>query len=245
MSGGKPTATVGHYALHEPLGAGPSGTIYLGVHSDGKSRAIKALGEDLLGDPDIADALLQAVISARRLNHPQVVPIHELLEDDGRIYLVMSLVDGIDLGRVFAHLAGRGEGLPIDLLGRDGMAPLHWSLVHENTRMAEFLIERGCPVDVRSSEGATPLMNAVQGRSRHKVAFLLNHDADPNARDARGFTALHRAAEMGQTEIVELLIERGAKPRVDAQGHTPRSLAESQGETAVVALLDNVMERKP
>ena len=132
-----------------------------------------------------------------------------------------------------------GEGLPVDLLGRDGMAPLHWSLVHENTRMAEFLIERGCPVDVRSSEGATPLMNGVQARSLHKVTFLLDCGADPDARDNRGFTALHRAAEMGQRDLVELLLERGAMPDVEAQGHTPRSLAESRGQAAIADLLNS------
>jgi hypothetical protein len=130
------------------------------------------------------------------------------------------------------------DGVPADLLARDGLAPLHWALARDDTVILSLLLECGSPVDVRSSDGATPLMNAAQARSVEKVAFLLDHGADPNAADGRGFTALHRAAEMGEKEIVRLLIDRGARPHPEAQGHTPRSLAASRGESAIVEMLD-------
>jgi hypothetical protein len=131
------------------------------------------------------------------------------------------------------------RGIPLDLRAGDGLCPLHWAIARDDTAMLAFLIDRGSPVDVRSDEGATPLMNAVQARSLEKVAFLLDRGADPNATDQRGFTALHRAAEMGQLEVVRLLLDRGAAPHPEAQGHTPRSLAQGRGETAVVELLDS------
>ena len=80
-------------------------------------------------------------------------------------------------------------------------------------------------------------MYAVQGRSVAKAALLLDHGADPNARDNKGFTALHRAAEIGEVQIVRLLLERGAFPHPDAAGHTPLSLAQGRAQTAVVKLL--------
>jgi hypothetical protein len=43
---------------------------------------------------------------------------------------------------------------------------------------------------------------------------------------------------MGQIERVELLLSRGATPRCETGGHTPRSLAEARGEAAIVRLLD-------
>ncbi|WP_420127127.1 ankyrin repeat domain-containing protein [Longimicrobium sp.] len=130
-------------------------------------------------------------------------------------------------------------GTPPDVLARDGLAPLHWALVHgDDTRIARLLLERGSPVDVRSHEGATPLMNAAQGRNAAMTAFLLDRGADPDAADGRGFTSLHRAAEMGETEIVRLLLDHGASPAPEALGHTPRSLAASRGHAAIVELLD-------
>ena len=130
-------------------------------------------------------------------------------------------------------------GVPVDLLARDGLTPLHWSFVRDDTAMASLLLERGSPVNAQSAEGATPLMNAVQARSLAQTTFLLDHGADPNAADARGFTALHRAAEMGEPTIVRLLLDRGASPHLEAQGHTPRSLAASRNEIAIVELLDH------
>ena len=133
--------------------------------------------------------------------------------------------------------ASVAAGVPVDLLATDGLAPLHWALVRDDLAGATLLLDLGSPVDVRSLEGATPLMDAVQAGSTDQVLFLLDRNADVNARDHRGFTALHRAAQMGDLGLVELLLARGASPDPEAQGQTPRALAEARGEDAVVALL--------
>ena len=49
---------------------------------------------------------------------------------------------------------------------------------------------------------------------------------------------LDRAAEMGEKDIVRLLLAQGATANVDAEGQTPRSLAASHGQTEIVKLLD-------
>lgn len=139
-----------------------------------------------------------------------------------------------DLAGVDAQLR---SGVPIDLLAGDGLAPLHWALGASGADMIDALLDRGSPVDARSAEGATPLMNAAQARSLSMVTLLLDRGADPTARDDRGFTALHRAAEMGEADIVRALLARGADPAAEAHGHTPLSLAEARGETAIVDLL--------
>lgn len=129
------------------------------------------------------------------------------------------------------------SGIPIDLIAADTLAPLHWALARPDTQMLELLLNLGSPIDVRSTQGATPLMTACQSGSLDKIAFLLNHGADPNAVDNRGFTALHRAAEAGHSEIVRLLLAHGAKPSVEAQSHTPLSLAEKRGHKEIIEIL--------
>jgi hypothetical protein len=129
-------------------------------------------------------------------------------------------------------------GIPIDLLAGDGLPPMHWALATEGLSMLEFLLSKGSPVDVRSAEGATTLMGAAQGAKPEQLEWLLAHGADVNARDPRGFTALHRAAEMGLEPLVELLLRRGADARVEAQGHTARSLAEKRGQKDIVRRLE-------
>ena len=85
-------------------------------------------------------------------------------------------------------------------------------------------------------------MNAVQSATRDRVSFLLDHGADVNARDRRGFTALHRAAEMGHTDVATVLLDRGASPNPEAEGHTPRSLAGARGHAGIVAILSGYDE---
>ncbi len=158
-------------------------------------------------------------------------PPEEPLRTDSLLHIAVARGDAT------AAEAALAAGVPVDLLSREGLAPLHWAVGRPDDAMLDLLLARGSPVDVRSAEGATPLMNAVQDRDGRSAALLLDRGADPNAADGRGFTALHRAAEMGQLELARLLLQRGARPDARAQGHTPRSLAEGRGEAAVVDLL--------
>lgn len=132
------------------------------------------------------------------------------------------------------------DGIAIDLRSRNGLSPLHWSIYRDDTTMIDFLLECGSPVDIQTDEGHTPLMNiASSSGSTEKAILLLDHGADPNAVDNHGYTALHRAAETGYKDLVELLLNRGAVPNPEAEGRTPRSLAEERGEMAIVELLDS------
>ena len=126
----------------------------------------------------------------------------------------------------------------MDLRASDGFSPLHWALMRETTDMLNHLVSRGFAVDVRSDEGATPLMMACQDeRKNEHVRWLLAHGADPLARDSRGFTALHGAAQIGNREVVQLLLAAGADPRAEAQGFTPASLAQQRGHREVARKL--------
>ncbi len=63
---------------------------------------------------------------------------------------------------------------------------------------------------------------AVQTQSPVHVHVFLDHGADPNAVEHRGFTALHRAAEMGQVDVVKVLLAAGARVDVEAEGARSR-----------------------
>ena len=136
-----------------------------------------------------------------------------------------------DTSTIEAEIAA---GVPFDLLARDGLAPLHWALTLE---IMALLLNLGSQVDVRSSEGATPLMLAVQSANIDTVSFLLDHGADVDALGQHGGTSLHCAAELGHLEVIKVLLDRGASPNLEAQGYTPRSIAEAAGNKRIVALL--------
>jgi FOG: Ankyrin repeat len=60
-----------------------------------------------------------------------------------------------------------------------------------------------------------------------------------NARNSRGETPLHCAAGSGHSDVVRLLLERGADPEArDVSGRTPDSYALEAGYTEVVLLIE-------
>ena len=165
---------------------------------------------------------------------PHVVPAQDP-DVPLRTYSLLHIaVAECDAAMVEAQVSA---GVPVDLPAPDGLTPLHWATAVPDATMMALLLELGSPVDAQSEQGATPLMLAVQDGSPQKVGFLALHGADVDARDNRGFTSLHRAAELGHVELVRLLLERGAAPAPEAQGYTPRDMAEIRGHAEVVALL--------
>jgi hypothetical protein len=132
------------------------------------------------------------------------------------------------------------NGMDLNALAGDGLAPLHWSVAPETTDSMKKLLELGANPNARTHEGATPLMNAVQSNKIDKLNLLLESGAEVNAIDNRGFTGLHRAAEMGHTEIVRILLENGADKTISAEGHTAVSLATMTERPDIIKLLTDL-----
>jgi ankyrin repeat protein len=76
------------------------------------------------------------------------------------------------------------------------------------------LLDGGMKPDARTPEGTTALMLAA--RNVEKVKLLVDRGADVNARAATGITPLMVAARYrGNTEVVRLLLRKGAKPNAE------------------------------
>ncbi|MCW2556502.1 MAG: serine/threonine protein kinase, partial [Mycobacterium sp.] len=59
--------------------------------------ALKMLLPHFAKDPDFDKRFRREARIAARLNDPHVVPIHDVGEIDGRLYVTMRLIDGVDL----------------------------------------------------------------------------------------------------------------------------------------------------
>jgi eukaryotic-like serine/threonine-protein kinase len=81
---------LGRFRLLERIGAGGFGTVYRGRDERlERPVAVKVIDTDGSGRRPLREAH-----AAARLNHPGIVTVHELGEEDGRAYLVSELVEG-------------------------------------------------------------------------------------------------------------------------------------------------------
>lgn len=84
-----------------------------------------------------------------------------------------------------------------------GWSPIHYAASGPNTRLVQWLLERGAQIDAESPNGTTPLMLAAQHAPEATVELLLKRGADPRKRNRRGLQASDFAEMGGRDFLVE------------------------------------------
>ncbi|MFD7261038.1 protein kinase [Streptomyces sp. NPDC059874] len=154
----------GRYRLDQRLGQGGMGEVWRAHDLQlGRSVAVKVLLEAATGDEVVARFRREATIGAR-LQHPGITVVHDVGQEDGRLFIVMELLSGEDLGSV---LARERDGLPVaTVLGlaaqtAEALAAAHeQSVVHRDLKPANlFLLPGGrlkiCDFGIAHSSDAT------------------------------------------------------------------------------------------
>jgi serine/threonine protein kinase len=109
---------VGDYRIEGVLARGSLGRVYAGIHPlIRKPVAIKVLRKRLLPDASVVVNFVRDVYGVNELGHPSIVDVLSIGElDEGRYYLVMELLDGLNL-RDLLRLETRLEpGLVLPIL---------------------------------------------------------------------------------------------------------------------------------
>lgn len=101
---------VAHYRIIEKIGAGGMGEVYLAEDTKLKRKvALKFLPSHFLNKKDIKTRFHREAQAVAKLNHPNIVTIHEVSEFNGRPYFVMENIDGYSL-----QYFTKKKTLPID-----------------------------------------------------------------------------------------------------------------------------------
>jgi tRNA A-37 threonylcarbamoyl transferase component Bud32/tetratricopeptide (TPR) repeat protein len=143
---GLPSLLGGRYQLLRELGRGATATVYLATDSQhGREVAVKILHQALaraLGP----ERFLREIRIAARLNHPNILPLHDSGEADGFLYYVMPFAAGDTLRRRMT----REVQLPVEDALRiacdvaDGLAHAHeQGVVHRDIKPENILLEGG------------------------------------------------------------------------------------------------------
>jgi serine/threonine protein kinase len=95
---------IGAYEVRGLRGRGAMASVYEGRHAAlGRTSALKLMHAHLARDPIVTERFLREARALCRVNHPNVVDVFDVGDHHGAPYLVMSLVDGDDLGEHLRH----------------------------------------------------------------------------------------------------------------------------------------------
>jgi serine/threonine-protein kinase len=136
----------GRYTIERPLGHGGMGAVFLARDEQlGERVALKVVSSLFATDPEAAaERFRREVAAARKVTHPNVIRIHDLVEDGAQLLLSMEFIDG----QTLAALLGKSGALKLDegraILGQvaDGLAAAHAAgVVHRDLKPGNVLVD--------------------------------------------------------------------------------------------------------
>jgi DNA-binding beta-propeller fold protein YncE/tRNA A-37 threonylcarbamoyl transferase component Bud32 len=148
-SGLAPGAIFAGLEIEGEIGRGGMGVIYRVRDPElDRVRALKVLGAERSAEEEFRERFRRESRQAAAIEHPNVVPVYRAGEEEGRLFLVMRLVDGPSLAD---QLAERGR-LPLDetvAIVRQvaaGLDAAHAAgLIHRDVKPANVMLEGEAP----------------------------------------------------------------------------------------------------
>ena len=174
---------LGPYLILEKLGAGGMGSVYKALHTRlDRIVAVKVLGAGRLEDPEAVARFDREMKAVGRLEHPHIVRATDADQDEGRHYLVMEFVDGIDLSRISRRLGPLSVAEACELIRQAAVGLQHvheHGLVHRDIKPSNLMLAR-----VQSPE------SRVQSREEQAPK-------SPSTLDSRSSTLLVKILDLG------------------------------------------------
>jgi len=137
--------TIAHYRILEPIGSGGMGAVYRA--QDKKLHrvvALKLLKAEYVAQQDRRRRFLQEARAASSLNHPNILTVYEVGEDDGKPYIAMEYVEGETLRQKLNERAlPVKDALEIAIQIADGLAKAHEAgIIHRDLKPENLMISR-------------------------------------------------------------------------------------------------------
>jgi DNA helicase-2/ATP-dependent DNA helicase PcrA len=140
-----PVKTIAHYRIVEPIGAGGMGAVYKAY--DNKLQrvvALKLLPSEYVSQDDRRRRFFQEARAASALNHPHILTIYEVGEDEGRPYIAMEYVEGDTIRqKITKNGLQLREVLDIGIQLASGLARAHeLGIIHRDLKPENLMLSR-------------------------------------------------------------------------------------------------------
>lgn len=250
---GEPVRQLGSkYFLGEPLGRGAMGVVHAATTVDNSPLAVKILRPELSTDDKTVARFVQERQIFSRIDHPNVVRVHDLVAEGDQLGIVMERVNGGDLKkRVEDRSLTPSQAMAIAADVAAGLQAIHAvDVVHRDLKPANILLGERIDGSLQpkiSDFGISRLVSEAMTRTSTTIGTPLY--MAPEAADKRGADAPADIYSLGAL-MFELLI--GTAPfheggtfavlkshAMDAPpfvGGIPESLA---------ALIDHMLAKEP
>ncbi|HET7903784.1 MAG TPA: protein kinase [Candidatus Eisenbacteria bacterium] len=146
-----PGSRLGTYEIRAPLGAGGMGEVYRALDTRlGREVAVKVLPEAIADSPQSLARFEREARAVAGLNHPNIVTLYSVEDEDGVRFLTMELIEGDSLARLIAP-----GGLPLARILdifiplADALATAHnRGVIHRDLKPGNVMVTRDGRVKV-------------------------------------------------------------------------------------------------
>ncbi|HEX6777044.1 MAG TPA: protein kinase, partial [Ktedonobacterales bacterium] len=251
--------TLGPYQIQALLGSGGMGQVYRARDPRlDREVAIKVLSATLAQEPGYSVRFQREAKAAAKLNHPNIVPVFDVGEQGGLMYLVMPLIPG---GTLREYLAQRGalplnEAVSIIEQVAGALQQAHErGMIHRDVKPANILMSaegRALLTDfgivrvAQSNESATPLtrIGAFVGSPEYAAPEMVtgqsaDHRVDIYALGIMLYQMLTGRLPFVGSNAMALLVQR-----VQQEAPAPRSINPAISP-AVEAVIMKAMAKTP
>src|SRR5947207_8658828 len=135
--------TIGHYKISKRIGTGGMGEVYLATDmTAGRKAALKLLPERFTGDAERLKRFEQEARALVGLNHPNILTIYEIGEDDSTHYIASELIEGETLRQRLTR--GRmelSEAVDVAIQMTSALAAAHQTgIVHRDIKPENIML---------------------------------------------------------------------------------------------------------